>query len=76
MPKCLRFSRPSSFLMGAGAVLETLLPRTPRNPALRDAAALRQDQLVVAQELWRAVEVFDASLPPDVAPRQKDQRSH
>jgi hypothetical protein len=72
MPKCLRFSRHDSFFMGAGSVLENLLPRTPRNPALRDAAALRQDQLVVAQELWRAVEVFDASLSTDVA-RLKDQ---
>jgi hypothetical protein len=75
MSKRLRLNSPSSFLIGAGAVLESLLPRAPRNPALQDAAALRQDQLVVAQELWRAVEAFDASLPPDVAPRLKDQHT-
>jgi hypothetical protein len=71
----LRFNRPSSFLMGAGSVLQNLLPRPPRNPALRDAAALREDQLVVAEELWRAVEVFDRSLPPDIATRVEDKRA-
>jgi hypothetical protein len=75
MRKRLRFSRPGSFLMGAGSVFQSLLSRTPRNPALRDAAALREDQLVVAQELWRAVEVFDRSLPPDIATRVKDKRA-
>jgi len=66
MPKLRLKRRPNSILMGAGAVLGGFAAPAP-NPELRDALALHRDQVALAEDLWGAIEVFDATLEPDIA---------
>lgn len=74
MPKLSRFKKaPRSALMGAGAVLD-IQAGPAHNPALRDALALQRDMMVVAEDLWGAVAVFDAASKPPSHPG-KETRS-
>jgi hypothetical protein len=68
MPKRFGFKRSArSALMGAGSVLHPILTPRSSHPALDDALALHQDQVVIAGDFWSAIETFDASLESDIA---------
>jgi predicted RNase H-like nuclease len=62
MPKRFSFRRkPSSTLMGAGAVLHPIMVRRPANPALHDALALQKDQIAIAEAFWDSIAVVEAA---------------
>jgi hypothetical protein len=75
MPKFIRSRNMSSVLMGVGAVLGGLHIFKAQNPALRDALALRRDQLVLAgdfRRVMRAVD-FDIASDSEKAPDKSNQ---
>ena len=57
--------------MGAGAVLESILPPRSPNPALEDALAFQEDQFVLAQDFWAAIAVFEAEVKSSSRSGQK-----